>query len=49
VVAGELPAGCQVDGPPGLRARDERTRLPAPALDVNELDQAMRAWKPARC
>jgi hypothetical protein len=33
----------------GLRARDPRTPLPVPALDVDQLGVAMRAWRPARC
>jgi AcrR family transcriptional regulator len=33
----------------GLRAGDARTPLPAPALDVDQLDRAMRAWRPMRC
>jgi AcrR family transcriptional regulator len=33
----------------GLRAGEARTPLPVPALDVDQLDRAMRAWKPMRC
>jgi AcrR family transcriptional regulator len=33
----------------GLRAREPRTPLPAPALDLDQLGAAMRAWRPAPC
>jgi AcrR family transcriptional regulator len=33
----------------GLRARDQTTPLTAPALDPEQVDRAMRAWKPVRC
>jgi AcrR family transcriptional regulator len=33
----------------GLRAREPLTPLEAPALDPNQVDHAMRVWKPLRC
>jgi AcrR family transcriptional regulator len=33
----------------GLRARDPRTPLPAPALDSEQIGGVMRAWKPTPC
>jgi AcrR family transcriptional regulator len=33
----------------GLRARQPRTPLPAPALDPEQIAQVMRAWKPTPC
>jgi AcrR family transcriptional regulator len=33
----------------GLRAREPRTELRAPALDPDEVECAMRGWKPAPC
>jgi len=33
----------------GLRAREPHTELRAPALGSDEVDRAMRGWKPAAC
>jgi len=33
----------------GLRAREEGTPLPAPALDAEQIDHAMRSWRPSPC
>jgi AcrR family transcriptional regulator len=33
----------------GLRAREPLTPLEAPALQSDQVDRAMRAWKPLRC
>jgi AcrR family transcriptional regulator len=33
----------------GLRAREPHTELQAPALTSHDVDDAMRAWKPAPC
>jgi AcrR family transcriptional regulator len=33
----------------GLRAREVRTPLPAPALDSAQIDHAMRSWRPSPC
>jgi AcrR family transcriptional regulator len=33
----------------GLRAREPLTPLEAPALQSDQIDRAMRAWKPLRC
>ena len=33
----------------GLRAREPHTELRAPALGPDEVDRAMRGWKPAPC
>jgi AcrR family transcriptional regulator len=33
----------------GLRAGDQRTLLPAPALDTEQLDHTMRSWRPSPC
>jgi AcrR family transcriptional regulator len=33
----------------GLRAREPQTPLPASALDANQVDHAMRSWKPSPC
>jgi AcrR family transcriptional regulator len=33
----------------GLRASEPRTPLPAPALDTDQVDDAMRRWRPSPC
>jgi AcrR family transcriptional regulator len=33
----------------GMRAREPRTPLPAPALDSDQIDHTMRSWRPSPC
>jgi hypothetical protein len=33
----------------GLRAGEGRAPLPAPALNADQIDHAMRTWRPSPC